>query len=91
MSKPSRTAKDYAIEHAGYLADAAKHLLDKQNEVWALEEQDVASPERLANDNYSIDLDEANERLSDARSALREAVYEFEKRRDRAVNEEGRR
>lgn len=79
-----RTDKDYAIEHAGYMADAVKHylsLLDAEFEAAeAMEAADADDAEQKADNLRSIE-----EEVSEARSVLRNRVYEFEKRRDRAL------
>lgn len=79
--QPSRSAKDYAIEHAGYMATTAKLLLD------AINEEDRA---RMVHDERGSEL---SGRVLDSRMAsrgemvlaLRTDIYEFEKRRDRAA------
>lgn len=85
---PSSTDADYAVEHAGYLADAAGAFIELCNlrDAALLELEDVDSVEgpdcssgcRLAVENVTT-------AYSESMSALREAVYEFEKRRDRAL------
>lgn len=82
-----RTPQDYAIEHAGYLADAVKHFLsrldaefDASEALEAAEAADAEDAEQKADDLRSIE-----EEVGEARSVLRNRVYEFEKRRDRAL------
>jgi hypothetical protein len=60
-----RTAADYAIEHAEYLAKAAEHYMEQRNLY------DVAEQE-----GGLVDPDA----LSDAYMGLQSAVYEFRKR-----------
>lgn len=75
-----RTPADYAIEHAGYLVTAASQLLEARNELDALVMR--------RDEDDGVDEDEmqaAHEGVSDASSCLRIAIYEFEKRRDRAL------
>lgn len=74
-----RTPEQYAIEHAGYLATASADLCDKIN---ALENLRLAAEESDAEID-TAEEERAIEALSDARRAVRNAVYEFEKRRDR--------
>lgn len=62
----------YAIEHAGYLATAADHFM--------MVASDIAG---AAEDGMD---DRLRDRYSDAWKALRECVYEFRKRRDRAAH-----
>lgn len=54
-----RTAKDYAIEHAEYMAKAAEAVLD-------------------------AGFDGGTDEALDARQALRNRIYEFRKRAERA-------
>jgi hypothetical protein len=76
-----RTPQDYAIEHAGYMVDAAKHLLEKINaEDSARMRHDETGTRRDARA-----LDAAMDLRGEAIGRLRSAIYEFEKRRDRAA------
>jgi hypothetical protein len=70
-----RSDKDYAIEHAEYLAQAAEAFLRVSNEraKAAEESEDVE------------DLMNADELLSDHWRALNSAIYEFRKRAKRAL------
>lgn len=65
----TRTPKDYAIEHAGYMATTAKQFLEYLNEVSDEEEGHIVP----------------DDRFGDHASTLRSHIYEFEKRRDRAL------
>jgi hypothetical protein len=69
-----RDARAYAIEHGGYLADAALHLLGKTTDlhVSIIEEMHEAP-------------DDVREAFSEAYSALENAIYEFRKRAKRAA------
>lgn len=69
--KLERSDSDYAIEHGGYLADAAQAYLDEKNRFDAASE--IGSEEVQDSDS-----------LSDHFSALRDAIYEFRKRAKRA-------
>lgn len=74
-----RTPKDYAIEHAGYLAVAAEDLLT------ALDERDAIVLRREESDDVEEDtVYDADVTLSENIRALRQYIYEFRKRRDRA-------
>lgn len=64
-----RTPKDYAVEHAEYMAKDAESLLDTINELSDAEEGVVR----------------AEYELSEAMGRMREGIYEFRKRRDRAL------
>ncbi|ASL02164.1 hypothetical protein XcvCFBP7113P_19050 [Xanthomonas citri pv. vignicola] len=79
-TRRDRTPADYAIEHAGYLATAAQRLLDARNELDALvmrrEEED---------DVEDCDMHAAQDCVDEACTGVRSAIYEFEKRRDRAL------
>ena len=68
---PTRTDKDYAIEHGGYLADAAEAYIDERNKYDALDQVDVAEQD-LLNDHFR---------------ALNSAIYEFRKRAKRSQND----
>lgn len=72
-----RDDKDYAIEHGGYLADAAQAYLDERNRFDAASE--IGSEEVQDSDS-----------LSDHFSALREAIYEFRKRSKKALHHGGK-
>jgi hypothetical protein len=82
-----RTPQDYAIEHAGYLATAVQHFLSRLDAEFdaneALEAAEAADAEDAA--EKADDLNSIQREVSDARRALQSAVYEFEKRRDRAL------
>lgn len=69
-----RSAKDYAIEHAEYLAKAAEAYLAERNKFDELESR-----------SYSGDSDA----LSDHFRALNSAIHEFRKRAKRALVEAG--
>lgn len=84
MANLNRTAQDYAIEHAGYLADAAKAFMESVQAVAiARQQHDDAEPGAEAAEAYDV-MHGQEELLSERWSGLRTAVYEFEKRRDRA-------
>lgn len=82
-----RTDKDYAIEHAGYMAEAARHLMQCMDHEFdaseALEAASAADAEDAA--AKAEDLSSVQEDVVDARSTLQNRIYEFEKRRDRAA------
>lgn len=82
-----RTAKDYAIEHAGYLADAAEHLMTVTRDAnIAADQLDEDDGDDETNTDILVrDNDHAQTVLSEAQSGLRAAIYEFKKRRDRAA------
>jgi hypothetical protein len=76
-----RDAKAYAIEHAGYMADAARHLLDVLNRT---------ADARMTHDDNPCEgtagpLAVCEEWLGEATQGMTSAIYEFEKRRDRAT------
>lgn len=83
MAKPSVTPADYAIEHGGYLATAAKDFLDACNRL--VDARMLAEAEEAGDETFEA-LERAQESYGENFSGLREAVYEFEKRRDRAIN-----
>lgn len=73
-----RTPQDYAIEHAEYMAQSAAHLIACVNDL-ALAEQQCEDGE--ANPS---DVDAARESATEAQGHLKNSIYEFRKRRDRA-------
>jgi predicted phosphodiesterase len=75
-----RTPQDYAIEHAGYLAQAADAAIAAVNGLHKLYQQ-LADGE-LVNPG---DIENAEQSCSEGLTSLREHVYEFRKRRDRAA------
>jgi hypothetical protein len=83
--EPKRTDKDYAIEHAGYLATAAR------NYMMAVGAEAVArmDDENDGTEDTAEKVEQALESLSDAGRSLSGAIYEFEKRRDRAAGVRG--
>jgi hypothetical protein len=70
-TQPERTPQDYAIEHGGYLADAAEYLLDEINKY------DMAES---AGEETDCDA------RSGAWNSLRSAIGEFRKRAARAAS-----
>lgn len=64
-----RTPQDYAIEHGGYLADAAEHYLDERNKFDVLEAVDIG------------DQDSLNDHIR----ALRNCTFEFRRRAKAAL------
>jgi hypothetical protein len=74
-----RTPKDYAIEHAEYMATNAVHLIAAVN--------DLAKAEQERDDGEAnpSDVDAARETVTEMLSAMRSSIYEFRKRRDRAA------
>jgi hypothetical protein len=76
----SRDAKDSAIEHAGYLVTRASACLAAINAyLWMLQEKEEGEIEPT-----QAEEDAKAEELDEAMSGVREAIYEFEKRRARA-------
>ena len=74
-----RGAKDYAIEQAGYMARAATGLIAAVNDL------ELARQQFDEGEGTEDATDEAEQSLGDAINALRSCIYEFEKRRDRAL------
>ncbi len=71
-----RTDADYAIEFGGYLAKAAEDFLAARDRFIELDEGDEVLAEGA--------LADAEEAVSDHHAGLREAIYEFRKRAERA-------
>lgn len=77
-AKPERTPQDYAIEHAEYMAQDAERLLDTINHLNAQRDED--------GDAFDSDaLARAEEAVTEAFSSVRNGIYEFRKRRNRAT------
>lgn len=77
-AKPERTPQDYAIEHAEYMAQDAERLLDTINHLNAQRDED--------GDAFDSDaLARAEEAVTEAFGSVRNGIYEFRKRRDRAA------
>lgn len=73
-----RTAKDYAIEHAEYMAQDAERLLSAINTLNAQRDEDGDAFDESA-------LEQAQQAVSEAFGVMRSGIYEFRKRRDRAM------
>jgi hypothetical protein len=73
-----RTAEDFAIEYGGYLASAATDFIEASNEMAKayIVDIDVGQTERQLDADHSY---------SDGMRRLRTAIYEFNKRADRAA------
>jgi hypothetical protein len=78
VQAPERTAKDYAIEHAEYMATDAERLLEAIN---ALSAAELLQEEADEDDGTVAD---ARDDVWSATRSLRSGIYEFRKRRDRA-------
>jgi hypothetical protein len=79
-----RTDKDYAIEHATYMADAAKNYLAAINAefVARMDAEEIGTPAM-----HDL-LNECEQYTCEAYKTLESRIYEFEKRRDRALQGE---
>lgn len=86
-AKAERSPKDYAIEHAEYLATAAdsvdKHFNAYGLALMALEEAD----DDADCDELLESLDTVRQDLQESLTNLRSMTYEFRKRRDRAIKQ----
>jgi hypothetical protein len=80
-----RTPADFAIEHAGYLSSAVKWMLEKQNDL-----DDLMAQREEDDDVIDDEMHAAQECVDEARDRVRSAIYEFEKRRDRALAATGK-
>jgi len=76
-----RSDKDYAIEHAEYMATAAEQLAYSVDALDAAHLLDGETP-----GGADDAVNEAHANYIEARKDLRSAVYEFRKRRDRAAS-----
>ena len=66
-----------AVEHAGYMADSAEHLLAKLNALSALYGED-------GQEHDPDDVCNAETEVAEATRDLRNMIYEFRKRADKA-------
>jgi hypothetical protein len=79
-----RTPTDYALEHAEDMAKTAERLLDAMNAA-----DEARFMLEASNDEIHRQLSqEADDVRSEYRQALRNKIYEFRKRRDRAAPKE---
>lgn len=78
----SRTPKDYAIEHAEYMAVEAEQLIDALNDLGEIEAL------REESDNDDGDIEGARGAVNERMLSLLSGIYEFRKRRDRAIRGE---
>ena len=74
-----RTPQDFAIEHAEYMAQSAEHLIAAVNDLGLAEQE---HDEGSAN---ASDVDAARDTLTEMLGDMRNSIYEFRKRRDRAA------
>lgn len=78
--RPERTAKDYAIEFGEYLARGAEELLQALNH-----HGELLFRQEEGEDIDDDDLFHARELVAEFKDGLRRDIYEFRKRRDRAL------
>lgn len=76
-----RSAKDYAIERGGYLSTRAELLLEALNNQFTVAQNDTD----LEDDLQNAADEEANDKVAECFRALKSEIYEFGKRRDRAL------
>ncbi|WP_282372626.1 hypothetical protein [Pseudomonas sp. PS02290] len=79
-----RTPQDYAIEHAGYLAKAADSVHEAY-QAYSLAQMNVDERADDGEGELAELVDSARADLHEALKELRGMVYEFRKRRDRAI------
>ncbi|MDQ0082872.1 hypothetical protein J2W35_003231 [Variovorax boronicumulans] len=78
-SEAARTHKDCAIEHAEYMATTAEGLIEAVNDLAKAEQE---QDDGLANPS---DVNAAQETVCEFLGTLRNRIYEFRKRKDRAA------
>ena len=87
-----RSPTDYALEFAEYLAKGAEQFIDAVNLLAQCEQQrdelDGDEPEGIV-DATDHAVDSARDGVSEFMSGLRNYIYEFRKRRDRAAAAQG--
>ena len=79
-----RSPKDYAVEHAGYLAAAADSVQDAYK-AYSLAQMNVDEGGDDGEGELSALIDDARENLHEALHDLRNMAYEFRKRSARAI------
>lgn len=79
-----RSPKDYAIEHAGYMATAADNV-QAEYQAYSLAQLAVDEGGDDGADELAESVDAARDELHEALSRLRSMVYEFRKRENRAA------
>lgn len=79
-----RSPKDYAIEHAGYMATAADNV-QAEYQAYSLAQLAVDEGGDDGADELAESVDAARDELHEALSSLRSMVYEFRKRENRAA------
>ena len=77
----TRTPQDYALEHAEYMARAGERLIEAVNADAALRIRIAESDDVSVDDEHDVQAT-VDERLR----AMRNSIYEFRKRRDRALS-----
>lgn len=80
-----RDERDYAIEHAGYLADAADQVL-ADYQAYSLAQMLENEGGDDGDDEHAEAVDSARGELHEGLANLRSMTYEFRKRRHQAVN-----
>jgi hypothetical protein len=80
-----RTPQDFAIEHAEYMAKAAEGLLEAINAEYTVRQRIAESDDAGEHEEYDAACD-----VSEAMSTMRNRIYEFRKRRDRAIADRAR-
>jgi hypothetical protein len=80
-----RTDEQYAIEFGGYLATAATSYLAARNRLdLAIEANEMAYEDDESESEALDELEAARETVSEADDCLRNAIYQFTKRAERA-------
>lgn len=82
VAPQERTPKDYAIEHAEYMATSADHVL-AEYQIYGLTLLAVDEGGDDGESELIEAVDSARQDLQEALVTLRSRVYEFRKRRDR--------
>ena len=87
----NRTPQDFAIEHAEYMAQDAERLIAAINAAAEITARidDGGYTTQAEFDADGDALDQANELITEQLGSLKSGVYEFRKRRDRAVASTG--
>lgn len=89
VAQKARTAHDYAVEHAEYMAKSAERLIAAIDDMRQAEADAIDTTEIVATAEQVIAADEkvyaAHEAVTEGISTLQDRIYQFRKRADRAA------
>jgi len=89
VTQKARTAHDYAVEHAEYMAKSAERLIAAIDDMRQAEADALDTSEIVATAEQVIAADEkvyaAHEAVTEGICTLQDRIYQFRKRADRAA------